>query len=277
MDDASTLGKGGTLNAVGAVCFALLGFALVTIITRSLGAARRRRCSSKRSPCSASSAAPRCWVPTSAWCGSSPASAASTASRARSTDVRHRARARGRGCRPWPPPSCSSWPSPLGRLIGDAATEDQVAIYLRLMAPFIPVAALYMTLDGCAQGFGSMVPSVTVERIGRPLLVAGLVLGTVVTGTGTTALAISWATPWAVGFVAIAVWVTRLLTRTERPEPGLAAPRSPDARHAGSGASRSRGRSARSLQMGILWADTLLLGALASTGRPASTPRRPGS
>ena len=150
---------------------------------------------------------------------------------------------------------------PLGRLIGDAATEDQIATYLRLMAPFIPVAALYMTLDGCAQGFGSMVPSVAVERIGRPLLVAGLVLGTVVAGTGTTALAISWATPWAVGFVAIAVWVTKLLTRAEGRNPGTPHldRRTLATRFWRFAVPRSLGAM---LQMGILWADTLLLGAL---------------
>jgi O-antigen/teichoic acid export membrane protein len=132
------------------------------------------------------------------------------------------------------------------------------------MAPFIPVGAVYLTLDGCSQGFGSMVPSVTVERIARPLLVAVLVLVAVLADAGPNVVALSWATPWGLALVASGLWVTRLLTATERgtrEEPHVGR-RALAQRFWRFSVPRSLGGL---LQIGILWADTLLLGALAST------------
>ena len=87
IDDATALGKGGALNAFGAVCFALLGFALVTIITRSLGARGAGAFLEAGGRVQHPHPRPRCWVPTSAWCASSPATGASTASLEPAADV----------------------------------------------------------------------------------------------------------------------------------------------------------------------------------------------
>ena len=264
MDDASTLGRGGTLNAFGGVCFAISAFALVTILTRSLGA--------RGAGAFLESVAVFSIISRGSVLGADLGL------------VRFVSRFRGTGrtgsIRPMiaialvPVLAVSSaialglfvLAEPVGRLVADADHGGaQVASYLRLLAPFIPVGAVYLTLDGCSQGFGTMVPSVVVERIARPLIVALLVLGAVVIGTSTTALALTWATPWAIGLVATSLWVTRLLTATER---------------AGATGSRTSvgGTLARRfwrfsiprslgalLQLGILWADTLLIGALAST------------
>ena len=263
MDDASTLGRGGTLNAFGAVCFAVSAFALVTIITRSLGA----------------SGAGAFLEAVAVFSIISRASVLGADLGLVRFVSRFRAVGRTSSIRPMivialvPVLVVGSavaiglfvMAAPLARLVADATTEDQLASYLRLLAPFIPVGAVYLTLDGCAQGFGTMVPSVVVERIARPLVVTLLVLGTVVLGAGTTALAITWATPWAIALVATSLWVTRLLTATEQA--------------AGSAESSLGGRTLarrfwrfsipRSLgallQLGILWADTLMIGALAST------------
>jgi O-antigen/teichoic acid export membrane protein len=262
LDDASTLGRGGTLNAFGAVCFAISAFALVTILTRSLGA--------RGAGAFLESVAVFSIISRASVLGADLGL------------VRFVSRFRGTGrtgsIRPMiaialvPVLAVSSaialvlfvLADPVARLVADSTTESQVASYLRLLAPFIPVGAVYLTLDGCAQGFGTMVPSVVVERIARPLIVALLVLGTVAIGAGNTALAITWATPWAIALVATSLWVTRLLTATE---------------HAGTTESHLERRTLarrfwrfsipRSLgallQLGILWADVLLIGALAST------------
>jgi len=262
LDDASTLGRGGTLNAIGAACFAISAFALVTILTRSLGA--------RGAGAFLESVAVFSIISRASVLGADLGL------------VRFVSRFRGMGrigsIRPMiaialvPVLAVSSTialglfvlAEPVGRLVADAITEDQVASYLRLLAPFIPVGAVYLTLDGCAQGFGSMVPSVVVERIGRPLIVALLVLGAVVIDTSTTALALTWATPWAIALVAMSLWVTRLLTASERT--------GSTGSHVGRGALARRfwrfsiPRSLGALlQLGILWADTLLIGALAST------------
>jgi O-antigen/teichoic acid export membrane protein len=262
LGDASELGRGGTLNVIGSVCFAVFGFALVTILTRSLGA--------RGAGAFLESVAVFSIVSRTSVLGADLGL------------VRFVSRFRGRGftgsIRPMilialaPVLAVATTTAlamffladPIGRMVADAQTQDQVASYLRLLAPFAPVAAVYMTLDGCAQGFGTMVPSVVVERITRPLIVALLVLGVVTAGTSTTAIALSWAAPWALGLGATSVWVMHLLTRTEE----------------GSGTGPHLGRRTLAkrfwrfsiprslgalLQMGILWADTLLLGALAST------------
>jgi O-antigen/teichoic acid export membrane protein len=260
--DASTLGRGGTLNAVGSISFAIFGFALVTIVTRSLG---------------------------SAGAGAFLESVAVFSIIARTSVlgadlglVRFVSRFRGRGftgsIRPMilialaPVLAVSAtiatallvFAHPVANLVSDAETQDQVATYLRLLAPFIPVSAVYLTLDGCAQGFGTMVPSVTVERITRPLLVALLVLAVTAAGMGQTAVALSWALPWAIALAATSTWVMRLLTRTEHG--GTRGPhlgrRTLLTRFWRFSVPRSLGAL---LQQGILWADTLLIGALAST------------
>jgi O-antigen/teichoic acid export membrane protein len=261
-DDASTLGRGGTINAVGSISFAIFGFALITILTRSLG---------------------------SAGAGAFLESVAVFSIVSRTSVlgadlglVRFVSRFRGRGftgsIRPMiliataPVLAVAAaiatalfvFADPVAKVVADASTQDQVASYIRLMAPFIPVSAVYLTLDGCAQGFGTMVPSVTVERISRPLLVALLVFGVTAAGMGNSAIALSWALPWAMALAATSTWVLRLLTRTEHG--GTLGPhlgrRTLAKRFWRFSVPRSLGAL---LQQGILWADTLLIGALAST------------
>ena len=274
-----TLGKGGTLNAVGAVCFAISAFALVTILTRSLGARGAgaflesvavfsilsrtsvlgadiglvRFVSRYRGSTASPALRPMiaiALVPVLAVAGAHRASALFVVA------------------------------DPLGRLIGDAATEDQVATYLRLMAPFIPVAARLHDPRRLRPGLRHHGP-VGHRRADRPPAPRRrlLVLGTVVAGTGTTALALSWATPWAIGFVATSVWVT------------AAAHPHRAGRHAREPAPRSPARSPRRFwrfsiprSLGALLQHGHPLGRHAPAsvrwrrpGRPASTPRRPAS
>jgi O-antigen/teichoic acid export membrane protein len=260
--DATTLGRGGTLNVVGSISFAIFGFALVTIVTRSLGS-------------------------TGAGAFLIAVALFSIISRTAVLGadlglVRFVSRFQSRGfagsIRPMiiiataPVLVVSAvmgaalfvFAGPVAGVMTDDSTRDLVASHIRLLAPFIPVSAVYLALDGCSRGFGTMVPSVTVERIGRPLIVALFVFGVTVAGMGETAVALSWALPWAIALVATSTWVLRLLTGAEQGDsagPHLRR-RTLAMRFWRFSVPRSLGAL---LQQGILWADTILIGALAST------------
>ena len=123
---------------------------------------------------------------------------------------------------------------------------------LRLLAPFLPAGTAITVVLAGTRGFGTMLPYVTVYNIAvpvlRPLLV-GLVL---LAGMGTAAIAVAWAAPLAMGFLASVVILTILVRRMERASgfreavpPALAArsPRSSGGsppREAWPGSSRSR-------------------------------------
>lgn len=162
---------------------------------------------------------------------------------------------------------------PLGRLVssggeGPGAPAEQVTTYLRVLAPFIPVASVYQVIEGGSRGFGTMIPSVTVERLGRSVALPVLVLGVLAAGGGVTAVALAWAGPFAVALVALALWTVALVrraeravrTRGERPAP---IPRA-QLRHRFWSFALPRS-FAGVFALTILWVDALLLGALAST------------
>ncbi|CAN5662861.1 N/A [soil metagenome] len=162
---------------------------------------------------------------------------------------------------------------PLGQLLtsggeGAGAPADQLASYLRVLGPFVPVAAAYQVLEGGSRGFDTMVPSVAVERLGRSTSLPVIMLLVLAGGGGATAVGLAWAGPFAVALVPIALWTTRLVRRAEkavvarfdRPEPmghaqlrrrfwAFALPRS----------------FAGVFALTILWVDALLLGILEST------------
>ncbi len=150
--------------------------------------------------------------------------------------------------------------------------EDGV-IYIRLLAPFLPLAAATTVALAGTRGFGTMVPYVAVLNIGVPGLRPILVLMAVAGGLGSTAIALAYAAPVGLGFiVSIAVLLT-LLRREERRKP----------RKATSRPSRVSSRvSARALasefwrfsaprglagtmMIALVWLNILLIGALRST------------
>jgi O-antigen/teichoic acid export membrane protein len=138
----------------------------------------------------------------------------------------------------------------------------EVAGLVRILAVFLPVSALYTVLVAGTRGFGSMVPSVLVDRIGKPLAQPALVLAATTLGAGVTGAVLGWSIPIATGTVAIGIWFVAMARRTERGGPP------------GPGGARTRGIAgefwsftaprgfAGFFQVGILWADTLLIGAL---------------
>lgn len=107
------------------------------------------------------------------------------------------------------------WANELIELLAPSAPEETVT-HLRLLAPFIPFASGAWVALAATRGFGTMVPYVALENLGKPLLRPALAMGAVAAGWGAGAIAIAWALPVAVELpVAVAV-VAVLLRRVER-------------------------------------------------------------
>jgi O-antigen/teichoic acid export membrane protein len=162
---------------------------------------------------------------------------------------------------------------PLGDLLTSGHSHDTLTEYLRVLAPFIPIASLYQAIDGATRGFGTMLPSVVVDRVGRSAALPVLVL--LAAGSGATLVGAAWAGPWAVALVPTALWTSTLLRRAERalearllrgeldavPDP---LPRDELARRFWAFAlPRS---FAGVFALTITWVDSLLLGAIEGTG-----------
>lgn len=147
-------------------------------------------------------------------------------------------------------------------LTGDGSAQD-LTRYLQVLAPFVPVACLYQVIEGGSRGFGTMLPGVVVERVGRSSLLPVTMLATIGAGGGAAAVGLAWAGPFAVALVPMALWTTTLVRRAERslgnrPPPPL-----------DPGVLRRRFWSfalprsfAGIFALTITWVDALLLGAL---------------
>jgi O-antigen/teichoic acid export membrane protein len=133
--------------------------------------------------------------------------------------------------------------------------------YIRVLAPFVGLSALSVTLLAATRGFGTMVPFVVVDNLGKPALRPVLALAAILLGLGATGLALSWALPIAAGLAVAAVAVIRSLERAERLDP----PGHPRARGEVAGEfwrfAFPRGVAA-ALAIGLSWIDTLLVGGL---------------
>lgn len=104
---------------------------------------------------------------------------------------------------------------PLGGLLSSGATEAELVSYLRVMAPFVPLATVYQVIEGGSRGFGTMLPSVVVERIGRSASLPVVVLGAIAAGGGATLVGLAWAGPFALALIPLSLWVLHLLRRGE--------------------------------------------------------------
>jgi O-antigen/teichoic acid export membrane protein len=83
----------------------------------------------------------------------------------------------------------------LAGLLTEPAHADQVATYLRVLAPFLPFAAGASVLVAATRGFGRVLPYVALERVGKPLLRPLLSVVVITAGMDSVALALSWAVP----------------------------------------------------------------------------------
>ena len=112
---------------------------------------------------------------------------------------------------------------PLGRLIVPDHPEEAVRA-LRVMALFLPFAAV---MDVClfgTRGLHRLRPLVVIDKVGRPLLQVSLVAICIAVGANSaSALAFAWAGPYLPAAIAAAVWLWYLLAHVERKR-GIEAP-----------------------------------------------------
>jgi len=158
------------------------------------------------------------------------------------------------------------WAPQLAHIFGKGKGSDQIAEFARWMAPFLPAGGVVLVLLSGTRGFGTMVPTVAVDRIGRPFVQVALALALIVAAGVHHAnhglIALSWAVPQLIGAVIGLWWLWGLLLKAERR----------DRRLNGRLAEKFwRFTAPRGLagifQIVVLWLNTLLVGRLASTAK----------
>jgi O-antigen/teichoic acid export membrane protein len=158
----------------------------------------------------------------------------------------------------------------LARVLIRGVDPAEGVTYIRLFAPFLPLASVSAVVLAATRGFRTVVPFVSVENIGKPLsrcLLVGVVIGA---GLGSAAVALAWVTPVAVGFVIALTILIRFLHRAERqdqPEPASQVARAPRRLRVLAAEfwrfAAPRGAAAI-FQISITWLDVLLVAALRS-------------
>lgn len=142
---------------------------------------------------------------------------------------------------------------------------DALAPLLRALGALLPVAPVATVLLAGTRGFGTMVPTVVLDRLVRPLMQPVAILLVLAAGLGTTAVVIAWALPVALTVILAAAWLLVLVRQAER-----ALDRSVDSpgRYGALARAFWRFSAPRGLaglfQVAIAWVDTLMIGALRS-------------
>lgn len=143
-------------------------------------------------------------------------------------------------------------------------SAESVAPLLHILAPFLPAAPAATVLLAATRGYGTMLPTVLLDRIAKPALQPGAVLVVLAAGLGVGAVVLAWAAPIGVTAILACLWALALIRRAERAHPR--GPRTP-LREIGETFWRftiPRGL-AGFFQVAIAWVDTLLISALRST------------
>jgi O-antigen/teichoic acid export membrane protein len=157
------------------------------------------------------------------------------------------------------------WADPLGRLLTNAQHGDVLGSALRVLAAFIAIDAAYTVSLAATRGFGTMVPTVAIDKIGRAAAQVGLVLLVIAAGWSSTALAVAWASPMALGLVVAWICTRSLLRRWEEDRSDATAePRRFRATFLRFWRFTAPRGLASVFAVSILWIDTLLLGAMRS-------------
>ena len=92
---------------------------------------------------------------------------------------------------------------------------------LRLLAVLLPVLALSDAVLAGTRGFGTMRPTVLLDRIGRPIVQVVLAAAVLGAGFGTVAVTGAWVLPYGITVVVAGFWLYRLIRMTgpQRPAP----------------------------------------------------------
>ncbi|WP_017626818.1 lipopolysaccharide biosynthesis protein [Nocardiopsis chromatogenes] len=108
--------------------------------------------------------------------------------------------------------------------VAELAGEPGAAVYLRLLAAFLPFAAVTEALLAATRAHHDMAATAAVEKVGRPLGQVLLVLGAAAAGSAGL-LAVAWAGPYLPAAVVAALWLRRVVRKAAAPE--AAPPTSP--------------------------------------------------
>jgi O-antigen/teichoic acid export membrane protein len=148
----------------------------------------------------------------------------------------------------------------LGRALGGDGHADQIGSMIRVISWFIPVGALNVAVLGASRGYGTMLPTVVADRIGRPALQLVLTGAAVLLGISAGWLAAVWAIPFLLSLLAGAIWLQHL--RLQREESHDGKPLGETVREFW--AFTLPRALASMFRVGVLWLDVLLVGALMS-------------
>jgi O-antigen/teichoic acid export membrane protein len=271
-DDLKTLARGGALNLVGTITYGILNFLLVVIVTQGVGkdlagvffeAVALFVIASNAAELGADTGLVR------------------MIARYRTLDRAHDIRwtlrvALGPVAAAGTILAVAGWvfAGPLSSIFDEGTAGDSLVPSIHLLALFLPLSAIYTVATAGTRGFGTMVPSVVIDKIGKPLGQNLLALGAVLAGLGSVALAAAYGIPIGLGFFAAVTWLFVLERRSIRVleetvgDPGRAhtPPRQLFSEFWRFTAPRGL---AGVFQVAILWLDTLLIGALRSSGEAA--------
>jgi O-antigen/teichoic acid export membrane protein len=144
-------------------------------------------------------------------------------------------------------------------------TAGEVSTTLRWMAPLLPVAATYTVLLQGTRGFDTMRPVVLIDKIGRGLCLPFLAWGAAGAGLSPAAIGLLWASTTAVALVPTAITMFRLTRRATAAdqEPARVPPTGRLARdYWRFTAPRGVGQVSEVL---VNWMDTVIVGAILGT------------
>jgi O-antigen/teichoic acid export membrane protein len=137
--------------------------------------------------------------------------------------------------------------------------------YLRVLGPFLPLAAVSKVLLCATRSFGTMLPFVAVEYIGKAGLRAVLAIFVIALGLGSVAMAMSWALPIALGLAAATIWLLAVIKRASPTSPAVDEPQTPLRKLVLDFWRFTAFRGVAAIfAIAILWLDVVLVGALAS-------------
>jgi O-antigen/teichoic acid export membrane protein len=152
----------------------------------------------------------------------------------------------------------------LAQLFAQGEDVDAVTDVVRGLAPFLAFASIYSVLVQGTRGFDTMVPQVTIEKIGKALLQPIAVLIVLLAGSGVMGAAYAWAGVQFLALFPAAFVFHRLLRRAEaaadRP------PRRVSRELASAFLAYSLPRAlGQVFQVAVLWMDTLVIAAILGT------------
>ena len=158
------------------------------------------------------------------------------------------------------------WAPELARIFGEGKGSGRIDDYARILALFLPASAAIMVVLSGTRGFGTMIPTNLVDKLARSALQPLLAVVVLGLGMGTTGVALAFAGPIGLGFVASCLWLRSLLRRAERRAGAKTATARPTAELANRFWRFTAPRGLAGIfQVVILWINTLLLGGLDST------------